>query len=63
MNVSHTVYPPTVLSENEWMKEFNVSGLYPDRGGITRAREMMEQWQEHKQESIWKELVNRVKIC
>lgn len=40
-------------SFGEWFKQLNVSRLCTQTEGRDRAREMMNQWQEGKQESIF----------
>ena len=62
MNISHTVYPPTTLNESDWMKEYNVSTLVPKYDGQERARAIMEQWQENKHESIFRNIARRLKV-
>ena len=32
----------------DWLKQFNVSRLYPKREGIDRANQMMEDWDTTK---------------
>ena len=38
----------------EWLKQLNVSRMCIRREGVDRARELMSQWQEGRQESIFR---------
>jgi len=62
MNIKSTVYPPTTLTQNEWMQEFKISTQVPKYDGQARAKAIMEQWQEGETESIFKRTISKLKL-
>ncbi len=62
LKIASTVQPPTRPSQNDWMKEYNVSSQVKDRSGLDNARRIMWQWDENKRESIWKTFIDSIKF-
>lgn len=62
MKISHTYCPDRVLSQEEWMKEFNVSSRVPKYEN-TRAKEIMSMWEDDNSESLFKKVIARLKVA
>ena len=62
LKIASTTEPPIRLNQNDWMKEFKVSSQVKDTSGLDNARRIMWQWDENKNESIWKTFVNGLKL-
>lgn len=59
--IAYTTLPPNQPSLNEWMKEFKCGIQRPNPND--RASDMMKQWQEGKDESIWKTIADKIKVA
>jgi hypothetical protein len=63
MKIQSTYYPSKPLTQDEWMKRYNVSSQVPKYDGQERAKEIMEQWHNPNQtESIWKKVINKLNV-
>lgn len=62
LKIASTTEPPVRPNQNDWMKEFKVSSQVKDTSGLDNARRIMWQWDENKNESIWKTFVSGLKL-